>query len=226
MAIDVTCPGCKTRFKVSDQFAGKKGPCPKCKVVITIPAVTEEVVIHAPDQFGPKDASGRAVLKPLTRQETKVSVPIIVAVVVAVVGVLITAVWARATYAKPDEIPAMLLALGTLALAPPIVWAGYTFLRDAELEPYRGLSLAVRVLCCSLVYAALWGGHMLVKSYFFGGAKLQSYDLLYCIPPLVLVGGFASFACLELPFGIAMLHYSFYGLVTVLLRLMLRMPPF
>lgn len=226
MPIDVTCPGCKTRFKVSDQFAGKKGPCPKCKVVIEVPAATEQVVIHAPDQFGPKDAQGRAVLKPLTREETKMSVPIVVAVIGTIVTVLAVALWARFKYAKPDELPPLLLMLGALALAPPVVWSGYTFMRDAELEPYRGFSLALRVFGCAVVYAALWGAHMLVKSYFFENAALKSYDLLYCIPPLVIVGGFASFVALDLPFGIAMLHYSFYGLVTVLLRLMLRMTPF
>ena len=34
MAIDVTCPSCHTRFQVSDKFAGKSGPCPKCKNTI------------------------------------------------------------------------------------------------------------------------------------------------------------------------------------------------
>ncbi|MEC8508925.1 MAG: MJ0042-type zinc finger domain-containing protein, partial [Planctomycetota bacterium] len=34
MSIRVTCPGCHARFNVSDQFAGKSGPCPKCKKTI------------------------------------------------------------------------------------------------------------------------------------------------------------------------------------------------
>lgn len=37
MPILVTCPGCKAQFNVSDKFAGKQGPCPKCKAVISIP---------------------------------------------------------------------------------------------------------------------------------------------------------------------------------------------
>ena len=69
MPINVTCPNCQTRFKVSDKFAGQTGPCPKCKSPIKIPKKEEEVVIHSPDEFGPKDTSGRAVLKPLERQE-------------------------------------------------------------------------------------------------------------------------------------------------------------
>ena len=40
MAIAVLCPGCKSQFTVSDQYAGRTGPCPKCKKSITIPAVS------------------------------------------------------------------------------------------------------------------------------------------------------------------------------------------
>ena len=49
MAINVICPGCHTRFKVSDKYAGVEGPCPKCKVKIKIPEKSDEVVIHTPD---------------------------------------------------------------------------------------------------------------------------------------------------------------------------------
>ena len=45
MPIQVTCPKCFTRFSVSEKFAGKKGPCPKCKSEITVPDVGEEVVV-------------------------------------------------------------------------------------------------------------------------------------------------------------------------------------
>ena len=59
MAIDVLCPGCQKKFRVSDQFAGKKGPCPQCKTIITIPAKGPEVIIHAPETEGPKGSDGR-----------------------------------------------------------------------------------------------------------------------------------------------------------------------
>ena len=38
MSIPVVCPGCRTRFKVSDRFAGQSGACPKCKAKIEVPA--------------------------------------------------------------------------------------------------------------------------------------------------------------------------------------------
>ena len=66
MPIQVTCPNpkCLTRFSVADKYAGQKGPCPKCKTVITIPKKEDEVVIHTPvhSEAGGADASGRKVL--------------------------------------------------------------------------------------------------------------------------------------------------------------------
>ena len=63
MPINVTCPGCLKRFSVADKFAGKKGPCPKCKKIITIPKKEDEVVIHAPEhsEAGAIGAGGRHV---------------------------------------------------------------------------------------------------------------------------------------------------------------------
>ena len=60
MAIAVICPSCKSRFSVSDQFAGRTGPCPKCKKPIKIPAVTAEaVVIHEPEAQSQAPREGR-----------------------------------------------------------------------------------------------------------------------------------------------------------------------
>ena len=80
MAIDVTCAACKTRFQVSDKFAGKQGPCPKCKAIITVPSKKDEVVIHVPES-GPKDSKGVLVLKPLTRKETRLT-PVNIGIIV------------------------------------------------------------------------------------------------------------------------------------------------
>ena len=44
MAIQVLCSGCGSRFAVSDRFAGKTGPCPKCKKPITIPTPAVKAV--------------------------------------------------------------------------------------------------------------------------------------------------------------------------------------
>lgn len=217
MPIDITCPGCRTRFKVSDKFAGQKGPCPKCKTVIQIPAKGEEVVVHAPEQFGPKDRTGVAVLKPISRQEAKVTPVMLVTVISAVFVVFIGALMLRSV----EEIPAWVLGLGAFVLAPPCVWAGYSFLRDDELEPHRGRYLLIRVMACSVVYALLWGAYVWIPWFAFSLDTLELFHLLFIVPPIVVVGGLAAFASLDLDFGTGVIHYGFYLLVTLTLCLVM-----
>jgi len=113
MPIPVTCPGCLARFTVSDKYAGKQGPCPKCKQTITVPDKSQEVVIHAPDD-GPKDSAGKPVLKPIRRVEfTPNGLQIGVAIGVASLAI-IAAIWARASGFVP---PTWALALIATALA-------------------------------------------------------------------------------------------------------------
>src|SRR5687768_2616635 len=137
MAIDVTCPSCHTRFQVSEKFAGKSGPCPKCKATIKVPDKSQEVVIHAPEVSGPKDSKGQAVLKPIARKEVRLQTPQIVAIAGSVVVVLIVAFVLRLQF-PGGNVPPLLTILGAMLLGPPLAFAAYTFLRDDELEPYRG----------------------------------------------------------------------------------------
>ncbi len=91
MAIDVTCIKCHTRFQVSEKFAGKSGPCPKCKATIKIPELKEQVVIHAPEVSGPTTVTGQPVFKPITRTEVRLTPPQIAIIVGSVLVVLIVA---------------------------------------------------------------------------------------------------------------------------------------
>ena len=50
-------------------------PAPTAASPITIPSKSEEVVIHSPENEGPKDAKGRPVFKPIKREETKITLP-------------------------------------------------------------------------------------------------------------------------------------------------------
>ena len=38
MAIELTCPACGQTLKLKEEAAGKRGRCPKCQAVITVPA--------------------------------------------------------------------------------------------------------------------------------------------------------------------------------------------
>jgi hypothetical protein len=217
MTINVVCPGCKKRFSVDDKFAGKQGPCPKCKTVIQVPAKGDEVVIHEPESFGPKDKKGRAVLKPIARTDAKFSP--LVAAVAAISSLLVLLIaWLFRGQAAPG-----LLVLGAVVLAPPLVWSGYSFLRDDEYEPYRGRELWIRVGICSLVYALLWALVPLITSYGLrlGPDERELIHIAFLAPLLIALGAFAAYASLDFELGTGAIHYGMYLSATVLLRLIL-----
>lgn len=224
MAIDITCPGCKTRFQVSEKFAGKQGPCPKCKTVIKIPELKDQVVIHSPELEGPKDSKGQLVLKPILRKETRLSAVQIVAIIGGVVVVLLVSLFLRISYAKvPDhEFPLGILIGGAILLAPLLSFAGYTFLRDNELEPYRGIELILRLIPCAIVYPGLWGLFWLVFGYLDFTPQVWHYGV--AIPILVAIGAFAAHLSLDLEPVQAAFHCGMYLTATVVLRLIVGLP--
>jgi hypothetical protein len=218
MAISVVCPGCHKRFSVSDKFAGQKGPCPSCKAVIQIPQKADEVVVHAPEGFGPKDSQGRAVLKPIFRQETQFSPAVGVSIGGAALVVLLIAVFLRS---YRGDVPMWLLGLGAVILGPPLALGGYTFLRDDELEPYRGATVLIRSTICGLGYALLWGVYALVLFYVNEGDPFEIFQMVFLAVPLVLAGAGLAYVSFDIEFGSGVIHYGLYLLVTVALRLIM-----
>jgi hypothetical protein len=228
MPIQVTCPGCHQRFKVSDKFAGQQGPCPKCKTPMKIPTLEEQVVIHAPEDFGPKNAEGRSVLRPIERRETKIS-PVQWAAIggtVVLIPALAFLVGMMFRDGGETNVPPLVLAIGALLVAPPLTWAGYSFLRNDELEPYTGSPLYIRLAICSVSYAVLWGGYALLKQFWFGGAAPEVWQLLFAVPVLFIPGTLASLATLDLDGTNAALHYGMYFGATIILRVIMGMPAF
>ena len=215
MSILVTCPHCRSRFQVSDRFAGQTGPCPKCKSPIRVPTKEEEVQVHAPTEFasGGRTASGELATKPIARKDTKLEPVVVVALVAAVLTVLLVT-WAVGRSGLFENRLAA-RAIGLLLVSPPLVLAGYTFLRDDELEPYQGISLYVRVGICAAAYMALWGGYGHVADRVLTG---ELWNWAYVAPPFLIVGALAALASLDLDFGSGFFHYSFYLLATILLR--------
>ncbi len=267
MAIDVTCASCKTRFQVSDKFAGKQGPCPKCKKIITVPSKKDEVVIHVPES-GPKDSKGQLVLKPIARKETRLT-PVHIGVIVgSIVLLLLLSLVLRISFRKDLRMPEtaaqgakgsppktkeptpagadkkaadkagdktaavnidvpfllqVILALGAILLAPAIAFAGYTFLRNDELEPYRGMALWLRLAIFALAYPAMWAVYSGVFVYL--GINPPLMALAIVVPLLILAGAFVAHVTLDLEYGTALLHCCMYLSATVLLRLIIGLPP-
>ena len=216
MPINVTCPGCLERFSVAEKFAGKEGPCPNCKQKITIPSAEEQVVIHAPDDGGPKDAKGRSVLKTKKAKDAKFSVPVAAGVGVVSLVVVVTAFFAPAS--------PVLLSAGAVVLGPILAWAGYGFLRDSELEPYSGNALLIRSLACGVGFAAVWGIYSLLAYQLAGEwpiPPLEIYQMLIAAGVAVGIGTFGSYVSLDLDPALGGVHCGLYLLVTIVLRLIM-----
>ena len=212
MAIKVLCPGCRTLFTVSDKFAGRTGPCPKCKASITIPAESvKEVTIHGPEQEAAR--AGRPPLGPIVFEEQPIPRAAFVAVGVgALVSMLLAFVAGRLW--QPDAFPAWLLALAAFVVAVPCAWIGYEIVRDRNLGPYRGRPLLVRTLVCAAVYALLWA----VKGYLPADLTNDMWPWVYLGPPFFLAGSLAALAAYDLDWGTGVAHYSLYVMFTALLR--------
>ena len=219
MSIQVICAGCHSRFKVSDKFAGKSGACPKCKSKIDVPSADQQVEVHAPEEFsgGGRGASGKLALKPITRIETKVTPVAVVAIVgsVLVVGI---ATWLAGGVLR-EQFP--FRAMGLLLISPPMAIAGYTFLRDDELEPHRGRSLYIRAALCGLGYTVLWGVFGYVADTTLTG---ELWEWVFVTPPFLAIGGLCALVCFDLDFGSGFFHYCFYLVLTMGLRWAAGMP--
>ena len=219
MAILVVCPGCKKSFNVDDKFAGKTGACPNCKAKITVPAKQAEVKVHAPDEFagGGKSVTGKLLLKPIAREEARIK-PAMAAVIGGVVFAAIA--WAlaiRFVAYQPDMLRFGLSGAGLLLVSPLLAIAAYTFLRDVELEPYRGLQLYIRAGVCALVYMILWGAFIYVKLQMNGAISPPVWFLV--VLPFLIVGGMAGKLSLDLETTNGFFHYAFYVAATMLLGL-------
>jgi hypothetical protein len=221
MPIQVTCRHCLKRFQVSDQFAGKTGPCPNCKKPIEIPEANEEVVIHAPTDGAPKDSTGQSVLKPITRKETDVTKRGLILTIGAIIAVFALALVFR-FIGQGGAAPLWAQCLGLILLAPPLIWSGYTFLYDQEREPYVGPELRNRVLICSAIFPVLWCVYAFVPSYVLeldavADMSWAVFGITLCI--MIGLGALASAATFELDYFNGVIHAGLYFVVIVLLAL-------
>ncbi|QDT07855.1 hypothetical protein K227x_62840 [Rubripirellula lacrimiformis] len=219
MPIQVTCPKCLKRFQVSEKFAGKTGPCPSCKNQIRVPDESEEVVIHAPDDGAPKDRTGQSVLKPLKRTETDVTRKGLLITGGAVLAAIGVAIGLRFT----GGVPMVMNIIGALAIAPPLVWAGYTFVRDSELAPYVASELRNRVLICSVLLAAMWLLYAFLPSYMLdlespSEMSFMWFGIIFSV--MLVVGAFVSVGTFELEFTSGLAHAGLYLIATLLLALL------
>jgi len=211
MPISVLCPSCKARFSVSEKFAGKQGPCPKCKATITIPKAEEQVQIHAPEEStaAVKTSTGAPTLKPIARKEAKFElIPTVIAVCAALAVLAIAAV-----AGKVFRDFVVLRGIALVLVSAPITVAGYSFLRADELEPHRGLWLWVRAAVCGVGFAALWGAYAMIPP----DLRASSWNWFFIGPALLGLGAGIAWMSYDLDFGNGFLLACFYSAVTLAL---------
>lgn len=214
-----------TRFSVNEKFAGKKGPCPKCKGEITIPALEDQVVIHAPADVAPKDSKGQSVLKPIKRRETKVSGKLIAGSIAGVVVLLGVALASRML--APEGPPLALRVLIGLIVAPPLVRLGYAISRDSELEPFLGNELWSRVGIVSVILAATWLIYVLIAPYVLDLDYASEMGFVAAGVVLLVMLGFGSLAAMaafDLEFFGGLVIAGAYVAVTLLLAILSGTP--
>lgn len=220
MPIPITCPKCLKRFQVSDKFAGKTGPCPSCKNPIKIPTADEQVVIHAPESDAPKDSTGQSVLKPITGTETDVTRKGLIVTILAIVAIFAAALALR--FVGEGSAPFWAQLLGIFVLAPPMIWASYSFVYNRELEPYRGRELHQRVGILSLIFAAMWLIYAFVPAYVFDldQASEASWTIAGVIFAIMIgAGAVAAAATFEVEFTSGLVQSGMYFLGVVALAL-------
>lgn len=205
-----------TRFDVSEKFAGKEGPCPKCKSTIKIPELDEQVVVHAPEESGPKDSTGRSVLKPISRKETNLSGVQITLIAAGIVLFLAATFIVGIMFEDKEQFPIYLLAIGAAMLSFPIAYVTYTFLRNQESEGFLGQDLWSRLGICAAVYTVLWI-LMPVMGYAFPGTN-NSIGTIVGIVGMIAVGGTIGMLTLDFDYIFGVVHYGMYLGICLLAR--------
>ena len=222
MPIRVTCPSCLKKFQVSEQFAGRKGPCPSCKKEITIPdPEKDKVVVHAPEVSGPKDSTGQSVLKPIARSQVRIT-PVQIAIIAATVATyLIVALAIRFSVQVEDklEYPLSVLIFGSIAMGPPMAFMGYYFLKDEELGFYRGKELWGRVIGCGLLFAILWlaplGTHYAFREY-------STLALVVAVSVMFAFGGLIATGSFEMEYLTGLIVFGIYFGACILMRIIIN----
>jgi len=112
-------------------------------------------------------------------------------------------------------------------LGPPLAWAGYSFLRDDELEAYEGMAVAIRSVACGLVYALLWWVYMFVGQQLWGPESftkgLEIWQIFALLIPMLGIGTGAAYVAFDLEPGSGFFHAAMYFATTVVLRLVAGM---
>lgn len=219
MAIRVICSGCMTSFEVGDQFAGQKGPCPKCGHIIEIPKV--QVVVHAPDevvQDGKTTRVGKET-RPIEQKRFEFSTQ---GLLLSLLGILLVFGAAFGVgLAKSAVLSGVVGAVAVFGIAFPIARFGYMLIRDADdLEKLDGSELTQKSLFTALVF----GGSWIVFELFVAFLGSQGLTAALLLIPVAVVGSFGALIFFDCNFGKALLVYAVFAACAIFGRGLLFQP--
>ncbi|MEC9093697.1 MAG: hypothetical protein VX438_13370 [Planctomycetota bacterium] len=224
MSIRVTCPSCLKKFQVSDQFAGRKGPCPNCKKEITIPdPKKDKVVIESVEDTFPKDSTGKSILKPISREQTQITPVQIGIIITAVITYFAVALAIRFTVnvdaENPLDYPMSVLIFGAIAIGPPMAFAGYFFLKEEEMGSFLGKELYLRSSLCGLFFALTWITPEIIH-YAFG--EYSTLALVIAVVTMFGFGGLIASVSFHLQILMGQILFGLYFGVCILMRIIVK----
>jgi len=158
MAIDVICSGCLKRFQVSDQFAGRSGPCPGCKTVITIPTLEDQLVIEE-SEHKPGSPGAHTKIDGIARRVGFFQRFEVITLCSLFASAAFVAVLTRILHSDPDGdftvTTGFLFGLGLVLLSLASSVLGYGVLKDSEVEAFDRRTTIIRSAITATIYCLL-----------------------------------------------------------------------
>jgi len=216
MSIHVICPGCLKRFQVSVRFAGRKGPCPNCDTVISIP--TESVKMHGEDDVETKKSNKRrTLLRPFSRLDVDFEPAQAGRYAWGVLGVLLLT-FLLGCIPMPDFLRSFIGLIGLCLVAFPLTLFGYRIMLDREqIFAFSGEELFRRAGIVAAGYVILWLGF----EYFLSAAHANVFISGLYFAAFAMLATLLVHPILELKTWDAFFHYCIFGISVALFRFLL-----
>jgi hypothetical protein len=206
------------RFKVSDKFAGMKGPCPSCKTVINIPKASVKIhgveEIDAGKKVGDVNASGHTVLQPISRLEIGFNIKEVPRYLLATFGVFLFAFLVGVIVPR-GLILNIIGVVGLCAIAFPVSLLGYQLLRDREeLFMLTGEDLYKTTGICAAVYVVVW----IIFEIFLWYMRVDYIFVWVYFAVFAMFAILLGHAILDINFGNSVFHFLIFFFAVLLLR--------
>jgi hypothetical protein len=158
MTIDVICSGCLKSFQVGDQFAGRSGPCPGCKTIISIPALEDQLIIEEPE-YKPGSPAGHTKIDGITRRPGVFQRFEFITLCSLFVLASAVAVLTRILQDDSQDIltttTGVLFGVGLILMATASSLLGYGVLKDSEVMAFDRHTTILRTAITAAVYCLI-----------------------------------------------------------------------